>query len=97
MISIKINHVFLIRGFLKSLGDVSFLITSSIHSSQNPVVEFLLPFFERALKGVSSIVEQKPNGPLYLADFGVSVGTMTTVAVRFLATLVALHLIPVSE
>ena len=97
MIPIKINHVFLIRGFLKSLGDVSFLIMSSIHSSQNPVVEFLLPFFERALKGVASIVEQKPNGPLYLADFGVSVGTMTTVAVRFLATLVALHLIPVSE
>ena len=45
------------------------------------VVEFLLPFFERALKGVASVAEGKPNQSLYLADFGVSVGLMAMVAV----------------
>ena len=52
-----------------------FVFTLGVSKNGVPVVEFLLPFFERALEGVASLVQQTPNQPLYLADFGVSVGT----------------------
>jgi len=56
---------------------------------QCEVVEFLLPFFERALKGVASVAEGKPNQSLYLADFGVSGGKACVPVVKTIQKMIS--------